>query len=611
MKVKKIAALAVGAAMVGATIGFASAQPTVPSIPKDFFVKDGQPNVKIVVGSQGAALDVSSAADIAVALGSLLYTEEDVSVKDASVVVKTDASYDPDDLPVFNNYYAGDYNFKDKQDIAELKHWWNGAYDDGDPVYNVSLDDSAWSGGVYRNYEDVAKAAIEWKDGNDNNYWKDPNGKVHDLTDVKIHYNLTIGEVKLKELAEGDIKTTDMMDFSDFTLVLDDVVANVTFKLTAWSKTIKDKVLGPTGGKAYTVSDLDLQSSGYDKYGTAIEGVEVGDTIDLFGKEVKILDIDSKYIEYGNDWGAVYVDKDSTKQFGDYTVKVADIDVSKTKALLQITGPGINKIVTLDATGQTSPKSWTSPDDGIRVTLLDTFIGIGGTTSAKIEVQTDISYIQQDKEYMPNWIAKFKVDDGKLIWFALVNEDPLKDKQIKLFNTYVVDYKATIKTKVNEDDDKKYGAMDAWVVIDPIKPKWDYETYSVGDEIGDSGYTIDSINATAVPAKAAIPSKVTKPITVLDTEVMEAGLDSVDSNLILIGGPVVNSVTAALADKLGVPSDYDGWKSEYGTGADSGVVKYVAECGDINGYGVVLVAGTDREGTKAAAEALMEYLAGL
>ncbi|WP_245610445.1 S-layer protein [Thermococcus celericrescens] len=82
-------------------------------------------------------------------------------------------------------------------------------------------------------------------------------------------------------------------------------------------------------------------------------------------------------------------------------------------------------------------------------------------------------------------------------------------------------------------------------------------------------------------------------------------------NLILIGGPVVNSVTAALAEKLEVPSDYDGWKEEYGTGADSGVVKYVAECGDINGYGVVLVAGTDREGTAAAAKALMEYLAGL
>ncbi|WP_456450697.1 S-layer protein, partial [Palaeococcus sp. (in: euryarchaeotes)] len=62
MKVRKIAALAVGAAMIGATMGYANAQLNVP---KDFFVKDGAPNVKIVVGSNAAAMDVASAADIA------------------------------------------------------------------------------------------------------------------------------------------------------------------------------------------------------------------------------------------------------------------------------------------------------------------------------------------------------------------------------------------------------------------------------------------------------------------------------------------------------------------------------------------------------------------
>ena len=172
-----------------------------------------------------------------------------------------------------------------------------------------------------------------------------------------------------------------------------------------------------------------------------------------------------------------------------------------------------------------------------------------------------------------------------------------------------MDYVADIMKKKNPADDKMYAAMSAWVVIDPVKPVYATKELGIGDELG--GWTIDDIKVTTDPAKADIVSKITAPITVLDTEIMEAGLDSVDSNLILIGGPVVNSVTAALADKLGVPSDYDGWKSEYGTGADSGVIKYVAECGAIGGHGVVLVAGTDREGTKAAAEALMEFIAGL
>ncbi len=90
---------------------------------------------------------------------------------------------------------------------------------------------------------------------------------------------------------------------------------------------------------------------------------------------------------------------------------------------------------------------------------------------------------------------------------------------------------------------------------------------------------------------------------------MAAGLDSVDSNLILVGGPVVNKVTAALADKLGVPTTYEEWAANETLKA--GVVKYIDNCPTIGGHGVVLVAGADRDGTKAAAEALMEYLAGL
>ncbi|WP_456453730.1 S-layer protein, partial [Thermococcus sp.] len=109
MKVKKIAALAVGAAMIGATLGMASAGGTLvkddsANIPKDFFVKNGEPNVKIVIGTQAAAQDVAGAADIAVALGSLLYTEKEVTtapLTDLSVVVKKDVSH-IGDIPVYS-----------------------------------------------------------------------------------------------------------------------------------------------------------------------------------------------------------------------------------------------------------------------------------------------------------------------------------------------------------------------------------------------------------------------------------------------------------------------------------------------------------------------------
>ncbi|AIU70131.1 hypothetical protein TEU_07190 [Thermococcus eurythermalis] len=610
MKVKKIAALAVGAAMVGATVGFASAQPTVPEIPKDFFVKNGEPNVKIVVGSQGAALDVASAADIAVAIGSMLYTEKDVKVTDTSVVVKKDTAYDPDDIPVFDNTYTGEYKVGD--DITTEPYWWNGSFDeDGDPYFNTDLDHSAWADGVFDDgWKVTIYDAIIWKDGKNNNDWQDPNKTWHDLSEVKIHYNVTIGSVTLKQLNEGEVDAEDIDDFSDFTLVVDNVVANVTFKLNAYRKELKDPVLGTLSEYKYTVSDT--QPSGYEFYKTVVEGVEKGDTVELFGKTIKVLDIGvddgTPYIEYGNDWGDTYIDSGKSKTFGDYTIKVLDIDVNQEKALLEVSGPTGTETVTLNT--EKSPTK-TLFNGGIRVTLLDTFIGIGGTTSVKVEVQTDIDRIYDEDEFMPGWIAHLGVDNGKLLWFALTNEEELEGKEIKLFDTYVMDYTADIMKKKNPDNDKTYAAMEAWVKIDPIAPKWEYTTYKEGDEIDDTDYIVDNIKASASPAKAAVVSKITTPITVLDTELMEQGLDKVDSNLILVGGPVVNTVTAALAEKLGVPTDYDGWKEQFGTGKESGVVKYVAECETINGHGVVLVAGTDREGTKAAAEALMEYLAGL
>ncbi len=378
MKVKKIAALAVGAAMVGATLGFASAQPTVPNIPKDFFVKNGEPNVKIVIGSQAAAQDVASAADIAVALGTLLYTEEDVKVKDASVVVKKDVAYDPADIPVFDNTYRGDYRVG--ENLADYPGWWNGSYDaNGNPIFNANLSASAWNGGVYDSgYTDYVFGAVEWKDGNGNNYWQDPNGNWHDATDVNIHYTISIGKIELKGFNDADF--TDVDDFSDFTVIVDNVVANVTFSLNAYKRTLWDPVLGAVG-TTYTVSDVKPGSS-YSLYqADVIKGVEKGDTITLFGKTIKVLDIGSDYIEYGNDWGGEkYINKDETATFGDYTVKVIDIDVNQVKALFEISGPAGSKIITLDTDPNTdTPDSMTLFNGGIRITLKDTFIGIGGT----------------------------------------------------------------------------------------------------------------------------------------------------------------------------------------------------------------------------------------
>ncbi|AEC52889.1 putative protein S-layer protein precursor [Pyrococcus sp. NA2] len=674
MKVKKIAALAVGAAVAGATLGLASAQPEVPQIPKDFFVKDGKPNVKIVVGSQGAAMDVVSAADIAAAIGSLLYTEEDVEVSDVSVVVKKDISYDPPDIPVFEaikkGAIAGDY-----EDLKNVNGWWNGSfyiYSDGEKIYikpyfTASLGTSAWDGspptleiaevndtvflpyyeaGSYENIDWSAGSATlkftAWQDtynplsfwAKDNLYWKleepvyytKPDGtKISFQEGTTLDYHVKINKIEFdpdqwKEIQKeyGDVPPQHI----SLVIPKNGVNATIEFKLNVYDYSYRAK-----SGVVHHIYFFDDRF--YSPYFVkqVRDGAKVGDIIQLPGldKKYQIVDIGTPNflgdhqtydIVLGNYMGDYYVDKDESITVGNYTITVLDLDVAG-KAMLKVSGPEGSEIITLDSTISTK-KAKVLFDGGIRVELEDTFIGVGGTLSAHIKVWTDLIGIKGSTlDLYPGWKVTFVTVDtdgnGKpdtLTKVYITNNQDLKGDTIVLFNTFKVYYDA----KVYQERDS-YGTlhtgMEAWIRIDPVKHQYEEITLGVGDTIEESEYSIGDVEVKFSPETAYIPKKVTEPITVLDTEIMEQGLENVDSNLILVGGPVVNQVTAALAEDLGVPATYEEWKEKFGTGAESGQIIYKEKCSKIGGYGVLLVAGTDREGTRAAAEALLEYISKL
>jgi hypothetical protein len=79
LSVKKIAVAAVGAAFVGSAlaVGAVSVDPNTGSFP---FFANGEPNVKVVVGSRAAASDAVAAGNIAAMLGNLAYTNQAVSI---------------------------------------------------------------------------------------------------------------------------------------------------------------------------------------------------------------------------------------------------------------------------------------------------------------------------------------------------------------------------------------------------------------------------------------------------------------------------------------------------------------------------------------------------
>jgi len=670
MKVKKIAALAVGAAMIGATLGFASAQPTVPNIPKDFFVKDGQPNVKIVVGSQGAAQDVASAADIAVAIGSILYTQKDLN--EVTITVKKEKTeavvgVDPNDIPVFFNYYPQSASQEWKIDStkgSDVHGWWNGArvdkyYREGewwaDSYYWTRVDigdqfdytaaQSHWNGGQFT--IDEAKD-VDWyvnpyispETVNPFNFTVEGgiyikldkpekatiDGKTFTFQEGSIvDYHVTIREFDLENYDEV-LSSKDINSLADLNVAIPAGAVNVTMNFVVGKVKVEKKYdceyCSNCKSEVYKYYTVNGEGDA-----TFIKGLGKGDTMNLFGTNMTIVGVNENIKNFGDFTGGFvygtpypekFVDTKAPVEFGHYKIEVLDIDINSEKALLKITDTTTGQwekttLYAADVSGVDPDQTYDVLfDGGIYIKLDSVFVGIGGTTAAKIEVATDLKGVKKGDELIPGWkvsnigIVKGSTEDKPYLIQSLELTNSKKlEGEINLFNQFTVKYSYDIDTGACKRTDASgathtcktgtFGVAAAWIDFDPM---------TVTEE-----YT-EEITGTA-NIKTTVPSKVTQPITVLDTEIMAQGLDKVDSNLILVGGPVVNSVTAALADKLDIPANYSGWKEKFGTGKESGVVKYVAKCGAINDHGVVLVAGTDREGTKAAAEALMEYIANL
>jgi hypothetical protein len=88
------------------------------------------------------------------------------------------------------------------------------------------------------------------------------------------------------------------------------------------------------------------------------------------------------------------------------------------------------------------------------------------------------------------------------------------------------------------------------------------------------------------------------PVAKVDSDVTAA--DKAGKNLIIVGGPVVNSLTAALAEEL---EDMECEITNEDPGAGKGKVA-VVEDAFAEGYHAVVVAGSDRRGTTAAAQLL-------
>ena len=599
MKVRKIAALAVGAAMVGATLGYASA--AMPG--KEFFVKDGKPNVKIVVGANApSTMDVASAADIAVALGSLLYTSKEVEASGASVVVKKDITDDPDDLTIYKYFYETVNDPITAEDWEDLPDdlWWNGS------AYNGSYDD--------------------WVDAYKDNPWS---YEVEDMDsleeDFQIDWDFSLSEIHLVPTEPDDWEEDDIeqppkeaklsIPEGGFKVLLNYTISN-------WSVEVDlgvDEQWGIPASESFNVIDDDRPSEEdiADEYDVdpddvtvefenyVYEGVHEGESFTVLGNTYYVLSIGNQSFTYGKDHGEVWFHLGDVKDFDGYKVKAVDISVNENRALVEVTSPeGTDELVIL----YKDEEKDVFGDGGIILTLTDTFVGIDGNLIATIQVVTNQKEIESGDELVSGWTANITTgtdsEDKKVIkWIELSNADDIEAKTVDVLGKYKVYYKLETYTKdesdvdydINDDDDKKDELMTAkaLIVIEPTERVYETKELKVGDEL--DGWTIDAIKGeTYTEITPMVP---TEPITVLDTEI---DVNAVDSNLILVGGPVANAITKYLVDQGLSTVDWEN---------SDGDLEYIEDA--FGTFDVLIVAGKDRYATREAAKELMQYLAQL
>ncbi|WP_297520524.1 S-layer protein [Thermococcus sp.] len=614
MKVKKIAALAIGAAMIGATMGFASAQPTVPNIPKSFFVNpNGTPNVKIVVGSNAAAMDVASAADIAVALGSLLYTEKEVQAQ--GDYVKITATYAPATEAMWTIYAYNYTTITEDHNITNITSWAT-SYDQlpGDYWYNGAAFTAN-----YTTWKENFNVPTTLKG-------KDKSG------DYTFDWHITISHPSLMSTNPSNWNQTAPPKSADiavapgqFHILVDYVLYNysvtttetVTLGKPEWGTTTETKNV-----TNYYIGDKEEMEAAGATNGTVVfQGIGAGDTFTVFGQEYHVLSVGN------NNFTAGHVAGDQWYQVGqpqaipgtNWVVNVLDISITDQRALVTVknteTGAETDQIIL--SQGQpiyicnsdgTLKVCKTFPSTGQAALLLkleDTFVGIDGHLIASIYAEYDIANIGPTFHPVSGWNATVSTSNGYITNISLVNAKELEGNPLDIFGTYNLMYKYVQKSYdeyynpasgefVKAPSGKSFIVAYAYICLKDKKGKVVEKEIKVGDQIPGTDFVVSEIaaNVTQIELKP-----VTQPITVMDFEV---NMENPGANLILVGGPVANKITKYLVEQN--ISKVNWYNS-------TGDIEYIPNA--LGGKDVVIVAGANRTDTRMAAEALMKYIAEL
>ncbi|GBF36204.1 S-layer protein [Methanofervidicoccus abyssi] len=558
MSLKKITAIAVGGAMVASALasGVAANVVTVGDI-KEFMknvVKDGEPNVDIVVGSKAAAMDVVSAADIAAKIGSMCY--KDVSIEDGSADLCLDTSADTTLSDDLNDVYKND-NGNYFLIFTTPKRSYTDNLGDADILDNL-VDDKA----------NVTTGSKVQKLPRLSTLIRDTDA---DPDDVSSDHSADAMEFLLASVKRVD-KDNYEIDKGDL------VYGALMFK----------------DGK-YTVDEL--------------QPLYIGMEIPLLGENYRIVDVDDndKKIYLGKEAYSGNMEEGETYDLGNgYQVKIESVlqtvNNNEVKVNVEIIKDG--KVV---ATKDDSIPFVLRYKD-IGVIVYNAYKNIAETEGyASVIITKDVKEYELGKEFVNDWklyaitregnstvgyslklvdndfskesdpLAKTKyleVGGNKVYGLALKYDG---DKYDNLDSGSTVDFANDYATLEFTDDDES-GKLFARYKMDISKEV----SLNIGEKTEVLGTTLELKDIKA-EGQRVVPVKT--PVAKLDTE---ASLDT-DKYLILVGGPVANKLSEELQKegKIDITND-------------SPATLQVVD------NRILVVAGGDREKTREAALYLIE-----
>lgn len=603
--------LSVGGASAGSNYIVPTGLKDISSVPRSFFVNpDGTPNVKIVVGSYARAEDVASAADIAAALGSILYREEEAK----SIAVKLRKAgetnvalqqviyrYNYETMTVDHNlpYNSGLVNWSTSYDDLPADYWYNGA--------SYTANYTTWASSF------SAQFKVKDSDAVNGNYLY---GWAIDIKGLSLS---SVDPVDWKGIAPPkkanvEIPPRGISVSVGYTLYNYTVTVERTVREAYPDWGVPEKKNVTTESRIGNL--VDVERDGGKIVSVISPGVAAGDEFTLLGTKYHVFSVGAESFTAGEVLGTGWFAQNESKLLGNSRWKITLIGANPLEGSAIVTvvdtktgevyGPSVLKL------GE--PTNVVVNSDTVELQLklealsenliLGKIAQISGYGDIKTySTGTEIEYKGQ------RWLMSVDSDGQYIKGITLTNENELSGNPLDVLNIYTIEYSFDMKS-LNEKDvefdinrdgkitDTSYVVAEATIKILENNPKVSELTLTIGDEIPGTDYIIAGFEGVT----NIVIRTPTQPLTVLDTEVNFA---NPDSNYILVGSNRANLLTSMIFGRYHLPTDFRVWFGEYP------VLGYIPKCDLLGGKGVIIVAGSTPEATRKAATILMQYIAGL